>query len=464
MLISNMLAQEVAPHILTRTGLQSDMLFDQEAREALAWIQRHYTARQALPSVQLFKQTFPAFPFHPTRDSCTGLVEDLIGAYQEVQLRKLCTDTMQYLNRRQSDVAVADVIRRHAQAMMGIRAAAPNHGRTLSESIGRLAERYRLRQTAGGCVGLPFPYPELTAATSGMQPENFIVISGRPKTGKTWFALKCAADAYRLGSRVFCYSREISNDVMMERIAAILSRTDYAKLMTGGLTESEFEAYIGCLSELGARERDMLDGRGKHATIYFHSDADHGRDARGTVGELEAAARDIEPDLMIVDGFYLMTDQQTRKRGRDKDVVGNISMDLKRLAKGMAIPIIGTTQTNRDSRFTSGDDVSDLAFADAIGQDTDLALKIVKGWTGHGYQQLITVMAARECVVQPFTTHFAPATNFDLAQYGVDAAEWLALYGPHQPPANGRTGKARPSRDPGPQDPAAGGQPHTYRA
>jgi hypothetical protein len=94
-------------------------------------------------------------------------------------------------------------------------------------------------------------------------------------------------------------------------------------------------------------------------------------------------------------------------------VQANIAQDLKHLAQQLRIPVVGITQASRSSlKKETAEGMEDASYADAIGQETDLGMRVVKGEkTPFGTKLQIYIAAAREIeaygfelLVKPFTT------------------------------------------------------------
>jgi len=115
----------------------------------------------------------------------------------------------------------------------------------------------------------------------------------------------------------------------------------------------------------------------------------------GGVSHVASKIERYKPDIVYVDGMYLMDDDQRARDGWQRLL--NISRDMKKLAKKASIPIICTVQFNRQADNTKGNSANisggDIARdADVIlglFQDEDQAinrrmtLKVLKQREGH---------------------------------------------------------------------------------
>ena len=238
----------------------------------------------------------------------------------------------------------------------------------------------------------------------------------------TWVACAIAEYAYSVGGhRVLIYSKEMSDKALARRIASIIGGIDYQKLKSGRLDEDEEEELWYQLDRLEKWENQH------GAAISFLSDKNLRGKRGATVDVIAAEAEKFEADLVVVDGFYLMRDGRTGVRSRDWKQISNISSDLKGMAQYLKIPVIGTTQANREARNTTGDDLAELGFADAIGQDADLVMRVFKSMNLRtGYPKImITFPGTRDAVLDPFVIHACPGLDFSLLQKTVDVQAFL---------------------------------------
>jgi replicative DNA helicase len=97
-----------------------------------------------------------------------------------------------------------------------------------------------------------------------------------------------------------------------------------------------------------------------------------------TVSALAGKVQQHRPRLLIVDGVYLMDDEQGEPKGSPQALT-NITRSLKRLAQRFDIPIIGTTQVlswklgNKKSRQITAEAIG---YTSSFAQDSDLVLGV----------------------------------------------------------------------------------------
>ena len=94
-----------------------------------------------------------------------------------------------------------------------------------------------------------------------------------------------------------------------------------------------------------------------------------------TIDSISAVVEESSPDMVLVDGLYLV-----RAGGHDRrEVVSNAIDDFKRLAKRMAIPVICSTQLNREvSRNALKAHAENIGITDVIGWSADYIFALLQ--------------------------------------------------------------------------------------
>ncbi len=251
---------------------------------------------------------------------------------------------------------------------------------SLSSAYNMLLERYETVENAGGVIGIPYPWHPVNEETQGMQGSQFIVLYGRPKSMKSWVAVDMACHAYSVSRRrVLFYTREMSPELVTQRVAARLARVDYKAFKNGTLRTEVKDHVFLLLRELA--EAETSAGAYGFRQPFFVVISDRSASSSGEsggVGWLRSKIRELQPDIVFVDGMYLMRDDRSNIRTADWKSVTNISRDLKGAAQEFDIPVIGVTQATRAAEKTKGEDMTELAYADAIGQDSDAVFRVRK--------------------------------------------------------------------------------------
>ncbi len=212
-----------------------------------------------------------------------------------------------------------------------------------------------------GHRGIETPWPTINDATLGFWPEDFVLFVARLGVGKTWTLVHLMLDAWhRQKKRVLFVTTEMSREKIQQRWYAAHFRLPYDDLRRGQLGE---------FGEKKLRE-------GIEETMHMSGLDIVGGEFDFTMDALEAAIDESEPDLVIVDGAYLINasgDGRTERAANSFD-------ELKRCAKRNKIPLVASTQFNREAKTDKKDTVSveKIALSDAAGWNGDLIFGLVQ--------------------------------------------------------------------------------------
>lgn len=424
-------------HTVTKLKIdESFFLSDSQTKEAFRFLRDHFLNENTygeVPSWQLLQSRFAGFPWAHSFDGLATLC-------QELRRQKMKADLYSAMDRMNatidSDPAVAMAHMRESLTTMSTQ-----HEITsdllLSAAYEQLYADYNLIATSGGITGIPFPWHCLNEDTQGMHPGQFIVLYGRPKSMKTWVALVMAVHAYLHGMRVLIWSLEMSEAQMLRRIAAIVCAVDYDKFKKGTLDQLTRDRVFQTLMTIRDEELLKVNATGHSAALL----ATQPRGESSGTTALQAKIAEFKPDLVVVDGMYLMRDDRQKVRSVDWKSVAHISQDLKQCARINGIPIIGITQANRGAdKDPKKADLAELAYSDALAQDCDLCLRVhkQKDPTTHEWEIVLSIPGGRETQLEAFVINGMAATNFEFKRATVTDPN--APQQPQQPSGNGKGG------------------------
>jgi len=195
---------------------------------------------------------------------------------------------------------------------------------------------------------------------------DLVVVAARPSLGKTSLVLNFASGAAaRQGARVAFFSIEMAATQLVERMIAMESGVDSARLNFGHHSERDERKISQALGALG----DLA--------IYFDDSAGL------TVAEMRSKARQLQRergdlDLIVVDYLQLM---QSGMRNENRvQEVSYISRSLKQLARDLDVPVIACSQLSRaaEMRASNVPQLSDLRESGSIEQDADVVMFIYR--------------------------------------------------------------------------------------
>jgi replicative DNA helicase len=199
----------------------------------------------------------------------------------------------------------------------------------------------------------------------GLQPQDLIVVGGRPAMGKTAICGQIAAyAALREGKKVAFFECEMSGRAVVDRILFSLAGVNGQAMRNGNITPDQ----IRRLSEVAPQF--------KTSSLYL--------DDSSRVSPLELKAKclrmrsNIGLDLIVVDNIQKMKSDGDY-RGNKRLEVAEVSRALKEIAKDLDVPVVAISHIKRlDNGRNDEPTLADLQESGNIEQDADIVLLLYR--------------------------------------------------------------------------------------
>lgn len=237
-----------------------------------------------------------------------------------------------------------------------------------SSSMGRTLARYELIASGADMSVAKYPWKRFNDVTLGIQPDDYIILYGRPKSMKSWVLAYMVAHAYDQGKVPLVYTKEMTADNIFMRVAACIARIPYQEFRTGQLTPEQL-ARVREVRELALELRKQQD-----MICLNAKDAPGGAD---TIEWLQSKVQKYKPDLVAIDGLYLMNDSKGSSRQKDNFRVQNISRAARQMVFDTGRPVIATMQATRGAAAHKNANLDEIAYSDAVSQDTTAAIRVI---------------------------------------------------------------------------------------
>ena len=211
--------------------------------------------------------------------------------------------------------------------------------------------------------GVPTGFYDLDKLLGGMQPSDFLIIAGRPGTGKTAFMLSLAKNAAQVHKKhVALFSLEMSNEQLIQRLIAQETGIDSQRLRMGKLKDNEWDLFNHAVEVLGDIHI-FLDDTPALTPLQLRT-------------KCRRLHMEYKLDLIIVDYLQLMT-SGTRIDNRVQEV-SHISRNMKVLARELNVPVLAAAQLSRaiEQRSDKQPQLSDLRESGSLEQDADVVMFI----------------------------------------------------------------------------------------
>lgn len=228
-------------------------------------------------------------------------------------------------------------------------------GGTLVGSWDRFLAAEQYHRASHGLLGIPFPWPSLTAQTGGIQPSDYAVYAGFRKARKTDLGVETIVVATQeYGEPTLVITNELSFDQMLYRVACRWAKVPYARFRNGSLSDGQRQHLHAVRKQLEHEEQVAI----RHVTAT----------GLGAIGQVLGLIRQHKPALVLWDGHQLSAASDDWKD------VYQLSRRTRRLCLEAGVPIIPTVQLDPKKKEAS---------YKAYLQDATVAIRITKegDWT-----------------------------------------------------------------------------------
>ena len=203
------------------------------------------------------------------------------------------------------------------------------------------------------------PWELLNDIIGGFRPGALYIVGARPGVGKTIVGLQIAWELSKTGPVSF-HSLEMGKHELYNRIVASQAQVYLGSIEKGNLQEWEWERILKVRTEIQSHRLAIHDKSGQNL-LQIRASANS---VKGS-GDLKA---------IVVD--YLGLIQDTEKGRKRYEMITDISIGLKNLARDLNVPVIALAQLNRgpEQRRDSKPDMADLRDSGGIEQDADVVI------------------------------------------------------------------------------------------
>ena len=215
-------------------------------------------------------------------------------------------------------------------------------------------------ESKGAVSGAKTGFSGLDRMLVQMGKGDLVIVGARPGMGKTSFALNIATNVAKSSKKsVAIFSLEMSGEQLVTRIISSEALVDSHSLRTGQLSPEDWDNIADVISSLSGCD------------IYIDDTS------AITTTEMKSKLRRL-PNLGLVVIDYIGLMQTTANTDNRAQQVGEISRNLKIMAKDFGIPIVCCAQLNRGTESRPGagkrPTLADLRDSGSIEQDADIVL------------------------------------------------------------------------------------------
>ena len=335
-------------------GVQESWFLDDDNKKVWLFIRKHYADYSEVPTGTTVKDHYPNYKIFDVEDSIEYLLDTIVDFRRRLLTRQGLENAVEQLQDNDHNAALLameqTISKVNEQGVLG------THEVDLSKNTEQRYKDYQALQNQT-FLGIPTGFEKIDEATAGLQGGQLITIIAPPKTGKSQIALQMAINTHTLGKVPMFQSFEMNNHEQQQRHDAMRAHISHGRLRRGKLLPPEESRYIDMLNDM---EKDHP----------FHLvDAVNGI----TVSSLSAKIEQTKPDIVFVDGVYLMLDEITGEMNTPQAIT-NITRAMKRLAQRIDKPIVITTQTLLWKMRAGKVTADSIGYSSSFFQDSDVIL------------------------------------------------------------------------------------------
>jgi len=224
------------------------------------------------------------------------------------------------------------------------------------QAQGPVMAEFKEHVMRGPNYGIRLGWETFDDMTGGLREADTMAIVGRPALGKTYMITWAARNVWWVHHKVaLVLSMEMDGLALMQRALGIQAGVNVKQIRDAALTTANMKRIKGAF-------RAMSD----HDVPLWIVDGN----MTATVDDLVLLARQLKPDVVFIDGGYLMGHSDPRASSWQK-VKDNVEALHKQISKGMGIPTVVSYQFNREITKLKKDQqpgVEHIGMSDAVGQ------------------------------------------------------------------------------------------------
>jgi replicative DNA helicase len=378
---SKLLHKAVALHDLSHLfnlGVSDDWFVDESERRLFQFLKKHFVTYGECPSEDAIKRNFPTFVLEEPQDPISYLTDIFIADHRKSATYALLKDAVALFENHDHEKALTTL----QSGLISIDESTFTRNRDI-DLVKTTEERWENYQKKkgmpDGIIGYRTGFPTIDKSTGGIQNGQLIVVAALPKTGKSTLCMQMAINMQLEGHNVMFQSYEMGNDEQSSRYDAMRGKLSHFRIMTGSMPDEEEARYRASLNF--TKELD--------ASFYLPDQS-----GLRTVTAIANKIQMLQPDVVFVDGIYLVTDEQTNEMNTPRALT-NITRNLKNLAQRLNKPIIINTQYLHHKTNKGKATIDSIGYASSFAQDADIVFGLERESEEVDDMRILKIMASR---------------------------------------------------------------------
>jgi replicative DNA helicase len=365
--------RDITPMI--EAGVQDDWFFSDMNKQMWRFLVRHREKYGEVPSAVTVKDNFPTYTLHAVEDNLDYLLDQLIEYRKRQKTIDVLLDAQEQVSQGDHNSAI-QTMSSAVQSLLNDNTRDSNDVNLSVNTLERFDEYLNIKTRPNGLLGIGTGFRTIDEITAGLLKQQLWTIVAPPKTGKSVLAMQMAIKAQDENLRVMFQSFEMTAREMKTRYDAMRAHISHGRLIRGALRPEEEKRYKDHLAEI-RQDFWMPDNI-----------------AAMTITGLSAKIEKFKPEIVFVDGMYLMIDEETGERESERSL-RSLTRNMKRVAQRYDIPIVVSTQALR-SKMRAGKVTADsIGYTSSFLQDSDIVLALQRQDEEDDSSRSLSVVASR---------------------------------------------------------------------
>jgi replicative DNA helicase len=273
------------------------------------------------------------------------------------------------------------------------------------EGLDIISKEMKAKKLQGDDYGVKFGWPTLDGMAEGLAGGDVVTIVGRPGKGKTYAMLYTASHAWKKQKkRPMFVSMEMKPLPIVQRLAAMNAKKPITQLKKAELsTAAEKDLFAKLKAYEDENQFWVVDGN-----------------LTASVDDIILLARQLKPDVVWIDGAYLVRGGNQQQRwDRVTYVLERVKSDL---AEALDLPVVISFQFNRKQKKGAEADLDNIAYSDAVGQLSSVVLGLGladdEGSVEAIHKRKVEIIKGRNGEVGEFFIHWQFDQGPDFMNFG----------------------------------------------
>lgn len=349
----NAVSQRSNVESLLLSGIKEEHFSEEENRDIFIFMTDHFRKYKTSPSFEIVKDAFPDHLFETEQDTLQYLKDEFLKV---VKRRYAMIAVHELADAIDDGELVGDIDALFLEKSRELAQIVPVTQLSKFSDMDKRILSYEAGEDA--IDGIYMGIPDFDFLTSGIQPHEYITISGFSGTGKSTLAQWMLFNAYMQGKTPMYISLEMEAKALLRKWDTMAMNFEYQRLKRQRLSDEDMEKW---------KERASLVREASNDIIILD-------DVSGcTVDRVYAELTRYQPDILCIDYITLMDTPRSAGGTQMWEKVVTLTRQLKQTSRTLGIPIIGVAQTNR-SGYQTGAQLDNIAFSQSIVNDSDIIL------------------------------------------------------------------------------------------